>query len=36
MPGGTLDIEFAPEGHILMSGPVQPVFEGQLHADWKA
>jgi diaminopimelate epimerase len=35
MPGGTLDIEFAPEGHILMSGPVQPVFAGQLHADWK-
>lgn len=35
MPGGTLDIEFAPEGHILMSGPVQPVFEGQLHGDWK-
>ena len=35
MPGGTLDIEFAPEGHILMSGPVQPVFEGQLHDDWK-
>ncbi len=35
MPGGTLDIEFAPEGHILMSGPVQPVFDGQLHSDWK-
>jgi len=34
MPGGTLDIEFAPEGHILMSGPVQPVFEGQLHPGW--
>ncbi len=35
MPGGTLDIEFAPEGHILMSGPVQPVFDGHLHPDWK-
>lgn len=35
MPGGSLDIEFAPEGHILMSGPVQPVFEGQMHGDWK-
>lgn len=35
MPGGTLDIEFAPEGHILMSGPVQPVFDGQLHPGWK-
>jgi diaminopimelate epimerase len=34
MPGGALDIEFAPEGHILMSGPVQPVFHGQMHAGW--
>ena len=35
MPGGTLDIEFTPEGHILMTGPVQPVFQGFLHPDWK-
>jgi diaminopimelate epimerase len=34
MPGGTLGIEFAPEGHILMSGPVLPVFHGQLHPEW--
>jgi len=34
MPGGTLDIEFAQEGHILMSGPVQAVFQGQLLAGW--
>jgi diaminopimelate epimerase len=34
MPGGALDIEFAPEGHILMSGPVQPVFHGQMHVGW--
>ena len=35
MPGGPLDIEFTPEGHILMTGPVQPVFQGFLHPDWK-
>jgi diaminopimelate epimerase len=34
MPGGSLVIEFAPEGNILMSGPVQPVFQGQMHAAW--
>jgi diaminopimelate epimerase len=34
MPGGSLGIEFAPEGHILMSGPVQPVFHGQMHPGW--
>jgi diaminopimelate epimerase len=34
MPGGSLGIEFAPDGHILMSGPVQPVFHGQLHPGW--
>jgi diaminopimelate epimerase len=35
MPGGTLGVEFAPEGDILMSGPVQPVFDGEMHAGWK-
>ena len=35
MPGGSLDIEFAAEGRILMTGPVQPVFKGTLHPDWK-
>jgi diaminopimelate epimerase len=35
MPGGSLDIEFTAEGHILMTGPVQPVFRGTLHPDWK-
>ncbi len=34
MPGGSLDIEFAEEGHILMSGPVQAVFQGQMLAGW--
>ena len=35
MPGGSLDIEFTAEGQILMTGPVQPVFKGTLHPDWK-
>ncbi|MDR3684305.1 MAG: diaminopimelate epimerase [Geothrix sp.] len=35
MPGGALDIEFTPDGQILMTGPVQPVFKGTLHPDWK-
>jgi len=35
MPGGSLDIEFTPEGRILMTGPVQPICRGFLHPDWK-
>lgn len=34
MPGGALDIAFTDQGRILMSGPVQPVYQGQLHAGW--
>lgn len=34
MPGGSLDIAFTDQGRILMSGPVQPVYQGQLHAGW--
>jgi len=34
MPGGTLDIAFTDQGRILMSGPVQPVYQGRLHAGW--
>jgi diaminopimelate epimerase len=36
MPGGSLAIEFAEGGQILMSGPVQPVFNGTLHPEWKS
>jgi len=36
MPGGSLGIEFAEGGQIFMSGPVQPVFSGALHPEWKA
>jgi diaminopimelate epimerase len=35
MPGGSLDIEFTADGQVLMTGPVQPVFKGTLHPDWK-
>lgn len=35
MPGGFLGIEFTESGHIFMSGPVQPVFTGTMHPDWK-
>jgi diaminopimelate epimerase len=35
MPGGDLDIAFTPEGRILMTGPVQPLFQGHLHAGWQ-
>jgi diaminopimelate epimerase len=35
MAGGSLDIDFTPEGEILMTGPVYPVFKGTLHPDWK-
>jgi diaminopimelate epimerase len=35
MPGGTLDISFSDQGLISMTGPVQAVYQGQLHASWK-
>jgi len=35
MPGGSLDIDFSPEGRVLMTGPVQPIFQGHLHPEWK-
>lgn len=28
LPGGVLEIEWAPEGHVLMDGPAAEVFEG--------
>ncbi|WP_243302898.1 diaminopimelate epimerase [Geothrix oryzisoli] len=34
MPGGTVGVEFEPGGHILTSGPVQPVFHGRLDVGW--
>jgi diaminopimelate epimerase len=34
MPGGALDLVFTSQGRILMSGPVQAVFQGHLDAGW--
>jgi diaminopimelate epimerase len=35
MPGGSLEIQFTPDDRILMTGPVQPVFTGHVHAGWQ-
>ena len=35
MPGGTLLVEIAPDGQILMTGPVEGVLEGRFHYDLK-
>lgn len=34
MPGGAIDIAFTEDGRILMTGPVQAVYRGQLRAEW--
>lgn len=34
MPGGVIDIAFTDQGRILMTGPVQAVYEGHLRAEW--
>jgi len=34
MPGGSIDIAFDDQGRILMTGPVQAVYRGQLDAGW--
>ncbi|GLH75044.1 diaminopimelate epimerase [Geothrix limicola] len=34
MPGGAIDIAFTSEGRILMTGPVQAVYEGRLRTEW--
>ena len=35
MPGGSIDIAFTEQGRILMTGPVQAVYQGQLRAGWR-
>ena len=35
MPGGAIDLAFDDHGRILMSGPVQAVFQGHLDAGWR-
>jgi len=34
MPGGAIDIAFTDQGRILMTGPVQAVYQGHLHTGW--
>ena len=34
MPGGVLDLAFTSQGRILMTGPVQKIFQGHLDAEW--
>lgn len=34
MPGGSIDIAFTGQGRILMTGPVQAIYQGHLHAGW--
>ncbi|GLH67296.1 diaminopimelate epimerase [Geothrix edaphica] len=34
MPGGAIDIAFTDQGRILMTGPVQAVYQGRLHGGW--
>lgn len=33
MPGGTLTVEFRPDGHALLTGPVAGVAHGYFHTD---
>ena len=36
MQGGALDIDFSPEGRVLMTGPVSPIFfQVPLHPEWR-
>jgi len=28
LPGGRLELEWTPEGHVFMTGPAEEVFEG--------
>ncbi|HVL81432.1 MAG TPA: diaminopimelate epimerase [Actinomycetota bacterium] len=34
LPGGDLDIHWTPEGTVLMTGPAEQVYEGDLSAGW--
>ena len=36
MDGGTLSIEWAPDGHVYMTGPADSVFEGDIICDEEA
>jgi diaminopimelate epimerase len=34
MPGGSISISFSSQGRILMTGPVESVFQGHLRSGW--
>lgn len=34
MPGGQLDIDWAPNGHVYMEGPCEPICRGELSDQW--
>jgi diaminopimelate epimerase len=33
-PGGTVDVTWGPDGHVLLSGPAVCVYEGELDGAW--
>ncbi|MBI4259789.1 MAG: diaminopimelate epimerase [Actinobacteria bacterium] len=33
-PGGTLDVSWAPDDHVMLTGPAERVFEGTVDAGW--
>ena len=35
MPGGSIGITFTGQGRLLMTGPVQAVYQGQLRPEWQ-
>lgn len=34
LPGGDLEVEWAADDRVWMTGPAEEVFEGELHPDW--
>lgn len=34
LPGGSLEVEWAADDRVWMTGPAEEVFEGELHPDW--
>ncbi|HVE91035.1 MAG TPA: diaminopimelate epimerase [Actinomycetota bacterium] len=34
LPGGTLEVDWTPDGVVWMSGPAEKVFEGRLDSRW--
>ena len=34
MPGGELEVEWEPSGHVWLTGPAEEVFTGDIDANW--